>query len=433
MFDLVGIFSAFGFHLPRVFAGDGIKFAAVKEVGSALAADGVVGDAGPATWAAVAFAKEPGSAGVFPFHGEVVEEIAIVGTTLAEGPHAVGADWISAVNPVGDVDAVDEVVDDEIGREPGEVVPIAALVLQFGELRFPDKARAQGCVGEGACVDDLAQLSRVDAFDHFLKAPFVAALEAHGDLEVLFAGRLCSGKNAAYTRGIDCDGFFEKGVFSKSHGFFEMGWAKGAGRCEDDDICGCDRLFVGIKPHELPFRRDVDTVAITGFECVETDGEFVGKQVCHCHEFDVWICRQRLVCGAGPATAAADKREFERFDKAFSKADGWKTGDRSGGDCRAGAEQKGASFHGERGGMVHERGRARPGWFSQWSLEKTSFKGFTRRCFSKGRALWRRSDNFKAQGRRAFESPPKPTLLCEVRRSGRRCLCEKDGVCVDVC
>jgi len=107
----------------------------------------------------------------------------------------------------------------------------------------------------------------VDAFDHFLKAPFVAALEAYGDFEVLFAGSLCGGENASNTRGIDCDGFFEEGVFSKAHGLLEMGWSKGAGRSKDDDVCGCDRLFVGVKPYELPFRWDVDSITITGFEC----------------------------------------------------------------------------------------------------------------------------------------------------------------------
>jgi len=166
----------------------------------------------------------------------------------------------------------------------------------------------------------------------------VTALEANGDFEVLFAGRVCGCKDAAYTGGIDCDGFFEKGVFSKPHGLLEMGWPKGAGRCEEADIRGCDCLFVSIEPHELPFRGNIDTVAVTGFECVETDGEFVGKQVGHRNEFDVWICRQRLVCSAGTATAAADKREFERFDKAFAKADGWKAGERCGCDCCAGAE-----------------------------------------------------------------------------------------------
>ena len=89
--------------------------------------------------------------GVLVDDREVVVDVAVLrpGAHLPAA-HADGLDRVLVLHhPGADVEEVDVLLDVEVAREPGEVVPVAHLVLHVGPVRLPRLGPAAAAVVVG--------------------------------------------------------------------------------------------------------------------------------------------------------------------------------------------------------------------------------------------------------------------------------------------
>ena len=121
-----------------------------------------------------ALAEHPRAVGILELDRVMIEDFAVV-LALAHlaAAHAVGPDRVAALEPVDDVQVVDVLLDDVVAAEPGEVVPVAHLVLHFAQLaavlcsssaRVDPRGRAVPIDARGNDVADRAVLQPLDRF-----------------------------------------------------------------------------------------------------------------------------------------------------------------------------------------------------------------------------------------------------------------------------
>ena len=132
-----------------------------------------------------AIADELRPVGVFVDDGEMVVDVAVL--RLGEHLPAAHADGLDRVlvlhHPGADVEEVDVLLDVEVAREPGEVVPVAHLVVHVGPVGLARLGPAAAAVVVGEQRDDLADRPVVDAPDGLAEAVVVAQAEAGDDRE----------------------------------------------------------------------------------------------------------------------------------------------------------------------------------------------------------------------------------------------------------
>src|SRR4051812_35080968 len=90
-----------------------------------------------------ALAKEFRAVGVLVLYEVMVEDLSMQAFVVPHLPpaHSLRSHRVPLLDPVDDVDVMDVLVDDEVAREPREVIPVAELVLQFALIRQPLEAR----------------------------------------------------------------------------------------------------------------------------------------------------------------------------------------------------------------------------------------------------------------------------------------------------
>ncbi len=214
-----------------------------------------------------------------------------------------------------------EVIDDEIRREPREVIPIAALVFEFAHLRLADETGPQRRIGKGARVDQLPNLPVLNALHHFPEALLVSSLKTNGHLQILALCFFGSRQHAPHTGSLHGDGLLEKDMFAQSHGFLEVRRAKGARRREDHHIgCG-DRVPVGVEACELPVRRNIDLFGPLGLEALQSDRQLIGKKIGDRDELRAVARGEGLIRGSRAAATATDERELQWFGRRLAAAD----------------------------------------------------------------------------------------------------------------
>ena len=315
VFLLVGIDDGFlGFVCPSVFPGDGELVPVVDHLDGAERSMGAFCDVVEAAWDLAVLDEHAGAVGVFVFDGEVIEDASgFFPFTHFGAGHAHGADGVSVLDPVDDVDVMKAHIDVDVAALPGEVELVVELVLEFVPFGAAWEHGSGGAhVPEGARVVELADGSVLDPFDGFEVTEFVTALEADTDFEVLFLGVFCCSENAPDSDGIEGDRFFHEDVFSLFDGFLEHGGAEGARGGEDDDVTGGDGLFVSLESEEDPFFWNIHFVAVLSGEILERFLNLFVEEFGDCDEFDVGAGFEGLVCGAGGTSAAADHGQFER-------------------------------------------------------------------------------------------------------------------------
>ena len=98
-------------------------------------------------------------------HREVVVDVAVLRPGAHLPPaHADGPDGVAVLHdPGADVEEVDVLLDVEVAREPGEVVPVPHLVRHLGPVRLLGLGPAAAAVVVGEERDDLADGAVVDA------------------------------------------------------------------------------------------------------------------------------------------------------------------------------------------------------------------------------------------------------------------------------
>ena len=315
MFFLVWVDRGFfRFVGPRIFPGDGELVAIVNHFdgseGSVRTFCDVVETAGNLS----VLHEHSGTVRVFVLDSEVVIDTASIFSFSDFGAgNAHGADRVCVFDPVDDVDIVEPHVDVDISALPSEVELIVELVLEFVPLWAAGEHGARGAhVPEGAGVVDFPDGTVVDAFDGFEVAELVSALESDADLQILFLGLFCGGKDAADADCVERDRFFHEDVFPLFDSFLKHHRSEGAGGGEDDDIAGGDGLFVAFETEEDSFFWNIHAGAVLDGETLERFLDFFVEELGDGDQFDVGAGFEGLIGGASGASTAAHHGEFER-------------------------------------------------------------------------------------------------------------------------
>ena len=117
--------------------------------------------------------------GIGVFAERVVKDLRLFGVTVHasfSATHAVALDWVGPLDPAGDIQVVDVLLNDLVSADPVEVVPVVALE---GHLRGPRLAVAipdATTVPVDALQDDVANCTVVKTLDGFDVAWLVSAL-----------------------------------------------------------------------------------------------------------------------------------------------------------------------------------------------------------------------------------------------------------------
>src|SRR5438093_7554131 len=141
----------------------------------------------------------------------VVEDFAVI-RTLAHltTTHSMGAYGMSFLHPVRDVNVVDVLLDDVVSTEPHEVIPIAHLVLHFGQLTtgllFQVGALfepGRGAIPVNAHGSDVANRALVQPLHCFNVRLLMMTLQTDSDLEILLFRFGSGGEEFSDSRPVD--------------------------------------------------------------------------------------------------------------------------------------------------------------------------------------------------------------------------------------
>ena len=197
---------------------------------------------------------QPRAVGETVLHRIVVEQLVGLGADL---PPAVplGRDRPRALGPAGDVEVVDQPVEDEAAVEPGEIAVVADLVGQLGLAGRLRREADRGVLAIGPDGNHVADGALVDLVDGPGQRQAVAAHQPAGDLEVLLRGFLARPEHAADARGIDGERFFHEDVAALGHGILHVDGPEARRRGQQHQPArrhGVDGLLVGVQADELP-------------------------------------------------------------------------------------------------------------------------------------------------------------------------------------
>ena len=218
---------------------------------------------------------------------------------------------------------MDVLLADVVAGEPSEEVPVAELILHFGQAgavgrRLGRVARVPIAPHE----HDIADRAVFQPLDGLEVGVLVMALESDAHLEILPPGLFGGGQDLADAGGVGGQGFFHEGVLARLDGVVEMERPEARGRGVDDHVhAAVDGPLVGVEPDEPPLRRHVDLrlqaaggaladPAAAGQvlqACLEPVLEGVG----HGPELDRPGGAQRLGGGPGAAVSTAEQGHLD--------------------------------------------------------------------------------------------------------------------------
>lgn len=225
-------------------------------------------------------------------------------------------DGITVHQPVAHIDVVNMLFVDVIATQPVEVVPVSHLVSHFRVTVLSRVVPYTVIVPVTTQQVDITDCTFTQTTDRFTIGSFVTALQANLNQKVLFLGNLVGLQHASNPRCVDGNRLFHKDVFAGLDCLFEMKGAE-AGRCCQDDqfnVIALDQPFVGIVAQELVLVRDLDEVAVGGFQLFSSRVQSLFKNICDSDKIDV---AKRVVhrIGGRPLAAAstANQADFDRF------------------------------------------------------------------------------------------------------------------------
>ena len=331
---------------------DGVALAAVVEVHLALGAGEFFTHVRLGVALVTALAVDAHAVRIGEFHVVVVINLApLLVHALLTAAHAGGGLRMAADEPVGDVDVVNVLLVDVITAQPGEVIPVVALVHEFAHALFaiaePDAAAVPINLAGNDVADDallLDLLQRVDV------AVLIAALEADDDLELLLIGHFGHFEHLAHAGAVHGDGLFHEHVFASVDGGFEMIRAEAGRRGEDDEVAGVDDLLVAF---DAVVNAVIHLHALGVFVADVGEGAFgfLFEGIAHGVEHEVGVRRgERLIRRARATAAGANEADFDFV--AAGGPGGLGDGESAGG---SGGADKLAARGGRRSGWcVHE-------------------------------------------------------------------------------
>jgi hypothetical protein len=251
---------------------------------------------------------------------------------------------------------VDVLLDVVIAGEPGEVIPVANLVLHLGFIGLALEAFARVAEPVSAHRDDVADGSVLQTLDHLAVTRLVPALKADADFQILFLCFLGVASTRRMPGASVATGFLHEDVLALAHRFLEVKRAEAGRGGENHHIGARDGLLVAIEAEKLPLARNVHVIGVRLLQRAETGLQFLLLHIGHGDELEIGVGIERLVGRARAAPAATDERHSQCVTRAASERgslDRKLMNQGDAGSSRRGAVEKVATRQGQRWGCVH--------------------------------------------------------------------------------
>ena len=193
------------------------------QIGCPLAADNMIGDVLRAAGHLATVGVQADAIGVFVDDGEVVEDLALLfaadlAAADARSPHG----RLVVHDPGRLVQAVDVLLDVEIAGEPGEVVPVAELVLHVAPLGLAGGVKQRRGEVVGLQSQDVADGPVVDSLHDLALGQVVAPAEPGDDREIFLLRFFAGGQHGAHARRVDGHRLFAEDVLAGRHRRLEV-------------------------------------------------------------------------------------------------------------------------------------------------------------------------------------------------------------------
>ena len=205
-------------------------------------------------------------------------------------------------------------LDVEVAREPGEVVPVPHLVGHLGHPRQPGLGPPAAPVVVGEQGVDFPRRTLVEPADGLAEPVVRPEAEPRDDREPLRLRQPAGLQDRPDPRGVDGHRLLGEDVLAGLDRHLELDRPELGRRAEQDHVdARGDELLAGVEAHEPPRFGDVDLGPDLGIPLEEREalGEAVLEGVGQGHELDVGVGRQGLRGGAGPPAPAADQADAE--------------------------------------------------------------------------------------------------------------------------
>ena len=182
-------------------------------------------------------------------------------------------------------------LDVEVAREPGEVVPVAQLPLHVGPAGLPRLDPDPAAVIVGLECPDLSGFAVVNAPDRLLEAVGVTKAEAGNNGQVLFLRELAGLEHGPDAGRVDGDRLFGENVFSGVDGGAQMAGPEVGRLAQEHDIdAALEYLPVGAEADELPLFWNIDLGGCLAFlQLFEAQAQAVLEGVAHGHELAIGV------------------------------------------------------------------------------------------------------------------------------------------------
>ncbi len=148
---------------------------------------------------------------------------------------------------------MDELLDDVITRQPGEVVPVPALPFHVRHARLPFSQPDGARQIVGLRGDDVSDGAFVNPMDGLHEARLAAIERAGDDRQTFLPGDGSRLDDRRITRHVDVGRFLREDVLARLDRVAQMERPEARRRSEDDDVdAAVDDVFVVVKAGERP-------------------------------------------------------------------------------------------------------------------------------------------------------------------------------------
>src|SRR5437762_11191979 len=239
-------------------------------------------------WSLPAVARDVDAAVVLVINRKVVVTITVVGSSpdLSSAQTDRGR-GVRPQGPVGQVEIVDMLLDDMIAANPGEVIPVAELILH---IRLPGLAGFHpdaALIPVNASAGDLAEGAVLEAFHSFEIPRLVPSLRSDANGQTLSVRLFVGFESAADAWAVHAHRLFGEDVFSGGDGGFQVHGAESRRSGENHGVyIAGQQLLEGIEPNKLAVLGDVHLVGIGLGEVGEAFVEAVAKDVAHGNQLE---------------------------------------------------------------------------------------------------------------------------------------------------
>src|SRR6185436_15621168 len=250
----------------------------------------------------------------------MIEDFAVV-RAFAGFAAAVSArlHWRAVLQPIDHVEIVNVLLDNVITAEPDEVIPVAQLILHFGQLAavltFKFRAWADPrrvAIPISAHRHDVADLAILKALDALNVAGVMMPLQTDANFEILLLRFLRRREEAAHACAVNGHRLLGEDVLALANSFFELHWAESGRRREDHHIALRDDFLVSIETHELAVVRYFNFGRMFPAQFLQAALHPIFVDITDGDELDTFTRADRLIGGAGAAAAATDESDFQR-------------------------------------------------------------------------------------------------------------------------